>query len=174
MHLCRKVAPLKRKKHRDKKDGSVHYCYGHNVDDALQHVMEEGIPNVEWDERDDCYAKSGFEDDYKDRYYVRRIFRYQTLGEALERLRTHAVTATLSCYSGWEERKVYRGPLKQGAKLEGTHQILMLHCREMDGELVVKCKLSNGKEIGFMDLHIRLLGNHADFGRSSEKTRKGN
>ncbi|CAA7028348.1 unnamed protein product [Microthlaspi erraticum] len=148
MYLCRKVAPDKREQHIS--NGIIHYCYGHNVDDALKHIMAHGVPNVEWEETDDCYAKTGFEDDYEDRYYVRRVFEYQTLADALERLRTHPVTASLACYKGWEEKKVYRGPLNQDAELEGSHQVLMLHCRVIKGELVVKCKLSNGKDTGFM------------------------
>lgn len=77
-------------------------------------IQKFGIPNIE--------------NEYENSYYVKRVSKYQTLAEALERLKTHPVVASLATFSGWEDREVYRGPLKEGYEFDGSHEVLMLEC----------------------------------------------
>lgn len=48
-------------------------------------------------------------------------------------------------FDDWFEPEIYRGPLKQGAKFVALHEVIMIDCREIEGEMVVRCK-SNGKD----------------------------
>lgn len=147
-YLCQKVNPGAYKHHKDR-NGVVHYCYASNMESALMHVKKYGIPKEEWDGQS-CNTTRAFDDENEDRYFITRVFHYHTLTEALKRLKTHPVGASLAMFSGWEERnKVYRGPLKKNSAYDGDHNVVMLDCREMNGEMVVKCKLSNGTTIGF-------------------------
>lgn len=80
---------------------------------------------------------------------IKDLFRYDSLQNALIRLRSHPVAAGLACFEGWSDPKIYRGPLKEGAKYEGEHNVAMLDCTEIEGESVVICKSSNGEKVGF-------------------------
>ena len=57
---------------------------------------------------------------------------YETLNQALVRLRTHPVGATLYEFKGWDGPGIYRGPMKEGAEIEGLHAVIMCELRMID------------------------------------------
>ncbi|KAL0814470.1 hypothetical protein Bca101_070913 [Brassica carinata] len=82
--------------------------------------------------------------------------------QALVRLKSHPVAAKLTLFEGWSSDRIYRGPSKKGAGYIGEHEVLMLDCVLMDGEMVVRCKSSNGERIGvlgyiFVSLEVMFL-----------------
>ena len=73
---------------------------------------------------------------------------YETLNQALVRLRTHPVGATLYEFKGWDGPGIYRGPMKEGAEIEGLHAVIMCELRMIDEELIILCKSSNENDLG--------------------------
>ncbi|KAG2269348.1 hypothetical protein Bca52824_063903 [Brassica carinata] len=101
-------------------------------------------------------------DPEEDLYRITDVFKYETMEQALVRLKSHPVAAKLTLFEGWSSDRIYRGPSKKGAGYIGEHEVLMLDCVLMDGEMVVRCKSSNGERIGvlgyiFVSLEVMFL-----------------
>ncbi|KAG5394954.1 hypothetical protein IGI04_024917, partial [Brassica rapa subsp. trilocularis] len=77
-----------------------------------------------------------------------KCYVYETLDQALVRLRTHPVGATLYGFKGWDGPGIYRGPMKEDAEIEGLHAVIMCELRMIDGEPIILCKSSNGNDLG--------------------------
>ncbi|CAL9216399.1 unnamed protein product [Arabidopsis halleri] len=126
-----------------------HSCYALNMGHALSFIKQFGIPR----ERE-MYFNCNFKrpcDPEEKKHYIDEIFSYDTLEQALVRLRSHPVGASLILFEGWDQPGIiYRGPTKEGPnEYKGLHDVLMLDCRLIGGEMVVRCKSSNSKATGF-------------------------
>ncbi|WZZ01880.1 hypothetical protein YC2023_074208 [Brassica napus] len=66
----------------------------------------------------------------------------------IQKLRTHPVGATLYEFKGWDGPGIYRGPMKEGAEIEGLHAVIMCELRMIDEELIILCKSSNENDLG--------------------------
>lgn len=126
---------------------SKHRCYGAGHINALFYAQKHGITADTGDESSDfdCRKKCTSEGI---KYGIRNIFRYPTLRDALVRLKTHPVIAALICFEGWDNTNgIYRGPYHGGSYM-GKHTVILIDCTEFEGEIVVICKSSNGRETG--------------------------
>lgn len=127
----------------DLQSNKVHSCYPSSLTLGLFFSQNCGIP-IEREATFNCNLKRVLDPEER-LHKVDEIFRYKTLEQALVRLRSHPVGATLVLFDDWFEPEIYRGPLKQGAKLVALNEVVMIDCREIEWEMVVSCK-SNGKD----------------------------
>ncbi|CAF2020547.1 unnamed protein product [Brassica oleracea] len=87
---------------------------------------------------------------------------YKTLEQALQRLKTHTVSATLLCYKGWTKKKqLYIGP-RERSGMVGLHEVIMLDCVKYQDKMAIKCKSSNEEDIGvdgyiYVDPHVMFI-----------------
>ncbi|KAG2263817.1 hypothetical protein Bca52824_070896 [Brassica carinata] len=88
--------------------------------------------------------------------------KYKTLEQALQRLKTHTVSATLLCYKGWTKKKqLYIGP-RERSGMVGLHEVIMLDCVKYQDKMAIKCKSSNEEDIGvdgyiYVDPHVMFI-----------------
>lgn len=61
------------------------------------------------------------------KYYIRVVLRYPTLEEALMRLKTHHVSASLAIFTSCTDKGIYRGPMNKGSKYIGEHEVVMIY-----------------------------------------------
>ncbi|CAN6887890.1 unnamed protein product [Brassica oleracea] len=163
-YLCEKVRPdlygKDLKRGADLSSSAAHSCYGLSLEDGLAYVQDAGIPK-EKNPTFNCNFKRA-SDPEEDLYRITDVFKYETMEQALVRLKSHPVAAKLTLFEGWSSDRIYRGPSKKGAGYIGEHEVLMLDCVLMDGEMVVRCKSSNGERIGvlgyiFVSLEVMFL-----------------
>lgn len=132
-----------------KKKGN-HNCYLCDFYSALKFAKEsKGIPlatEAEKSDTFDCGVKRVIAVNEK-RYRIKEVYKYETLQQALVRLKTHTVAATLLCYDGWEDAGLYTGP-RENASMVGEHEVLMLACIQHEGKIAIQCKSSNGRDLG--------------------------
>lgn len=152
----------------DLESDKIHSCYGCDVGEGLSYVENFGIPR-EREARFNCNYPRLLDPEEK-MYKITDVFKYETLEQALVRLKSHPVAATLVLFDDWYEPEIYRGPLKQGAGFVGLHQVLMIECREIEGEMVIRCKSSNAKNTGiegyiYVSVEVMLL----EVGREDRK-----
>ncbi|CAH8391351.1 unnamed protein product [Eruca vesicaria subsp. sativa] len=130
----------------DLRNITVHSCYGLSLEDGLAYVQDSGIPK-EMDPVFNCNVKRASDPGEK-MYHITDVFKYETMEQALVRLKSHPVAAKLTLFDGWKSDRIYRGPIKKGAEYKGEHEVLMLDCLLVDGEMVIRCKSSNGGRDG--------------------------
>ncbi|CAA7055459.1 unnamed protein product [Microthlaspi erraticum] len=138
-----------------KVNATGHRCYGAIADASLSYILKFGVPAEESD-RFDCKADRQFyqTDEF---WKITSFYRYNTLEQALWRLRTHPVSANLLCFEGWDKKDtVYRGPIDgEGKKLDDAHGVVMCDFLMINGEPIIICKSSNGTRVGFKGyLHV--------------------
>lgn len=108
---------------------SDHICYEYYLHDGLRFAKKSsGIPIVNAEERKSLYncklPRIKLPNEHK--FKISEVFRYDTLEQALECLKTHPVAATLICYEGWDEPGVYVGS-QENVLCEGLHwEVLVL------------------------------------------------
>lgn len=146
MYICQNVD----EKEYAKKTTNGHNCYLSDFHSALQFAKEsKGIPlatEAELTDTFDCGVKRVIEAAEK-RYRIKEVYKYETLQQALVRLKTHTVAATLLCYEGWEDPGLYTGP-GENAHMVGEHEVIMLACVKYEGKIAIQCKSSNGEHVG--------------------------
>ncbi|XP_018465744.2 uncharacterized protein LOC108837175 [Raphanus sativus] len=135
------------KNNRQKDD---HYCYPCVIYSALKFASKKGIPLANEDETNDndfsCKVERRLQAG-EQTLKIKEVYHYETLKEALKRLKTHIVCAILLCYAGWADGGLYTGP-KERACLQGHHEVVMVACVMFQGKMVIKCKSSNGTDVG--------------------------
>ncbi|CAH2079856.1 unnamed protein product [Thlaspi arvense] len=138
------------KEYSDTTEREGHRCFPCSMEMGLAYIQQHGVPREQegMDSFDCKDTRLLYEEE--ELFKISAMYRYNTIEEALVRLRTHPVGATLYCFEGWDDaEKIYRGPYNDGAKLEGVHAVIMYDIRWMDNELVIMCKASNGEDLGF-------------------------
>lgn len=131
------------------RDGHMHRCYGMDIETGLAYVKRHGIPKQLPGEGVDCSVVREL-DENEECFKISKILKYQTLEDALVRLRSRPVAATLITFTGWTDSGIYRGPCKEkGATFEGYHSVLMVNCKEIEGQTVAICKSNSGEDVGF-------------------------
>ncbi|CAH8391938.1 unnamed protein product [Eruca vesicaria subsp. sativa] len=108
-----------------------HYCYECDFYTALKFAKEStsGIPlayKYEMAGKFKCAIKWKIKSGELT-FQIKEVYKYETLEQALERLKTHTVAASLLCYEGWDDEGLYSG-LTEKACLEGIHEVIMLAC----------------------------------------------
>ncbi|VVA89634.1 unnamed protein product [Arabis nemorensis] len=132
----------------DLEDSSTHSCYDEVMYSALRAAKDlEGVPQAtkkELTREYNCNTRGPVSSTEKKYGGITGVFRYDTLEDALERLKTHPVAASLSCFGDWEEEDIITGE----GRFKGVHEVLMLDCRLYKGTVVVRCKSSTGRDTG--------------------------
>lgn len=133
-------------------DEDLHCCYGNELEGPLMYVKRYGIPREDQNKKkfDCCVPRPSVNREEMCR--ISHVYKYNTIEEALVRLKTHPVAAGLVCFDGWNKPGTYRGPDcgldERGRKYKDDHAVLMMDCTEIEGEKVVICKSSNGEALG--------------------------
>ncbi|CAA7042192.1 unnamed protein product [Microthlaspi erraticum] len=126
----------------DLTDKKTHSCYMASLYEGLQFAKETGIPLASQEELLEEEWNCNYETvvSSEEKFFkIKEVYRYFELKDALVRLKTHAVGATLICFKGWEEEGIYMGP-----KENAPHQVTMLSYCDIDGKKAIRCKMSNG------------------------------
>ncbi|EFH60248.1 hypothetical protein ARALYDRAFT_899939 [Arabidopsis lyrata subsp. lyrata] len=137
----------------DTKQKRCHSCYEDSMYNALKYLTNsKGIPKAEKREigEFDCNQERSLKRGEELFGKIKNVYRYKQLKDALKRLRTHPVTATLICFEGWQNPGIYKGPYSgpQPPYYMGEHQVVMLDCVKHEGTVVIRCKSSNGVDTG--------------------------
>ncbi|XP_020866691.1 uncharacterized protein LOC9327581 [Arabidopsis lyrata subsp. lyrata] len=149
-YLCQNLDPedYRGSLKRCDEDGGGHRCYENDVESTLAYIQKFGIPEEE-EGKEVFVCRDRRVLCKEDKLHkITGIFKYPTLEEALVRLRTHPVGATLLGFDGWDGDQIYRGPCSKKAKLAGLHAVIMIDCLKIHGETVVVCKSSSGTDLG--------------------------
>ncbi|KAF3486693.1 hypothetical protein F2Q69_00056721 [Brassica cretica] len=142
-----------------------HNCYECSFYSALKFAKESrGIPLATAKEMSDkfsCKERRKFLHGERT-FKIKEVYRYKTLEQALQRLKTHTVSATLLCYKGWTKKKqLYIGP-RERSGMVGLHEVIMLDCVKYQDKMAIKCKSSNEEDIGvdgyiYVDPHVMFI-----------------
>ncbi|CAN8308395.1 unnamed protein product [Cochlearia groenlandica] len=167
-HLTRKACPgrlLKEGKY-ETRSNIKHCCFGYSRKAGFTYVTKNGIPReAECDTKYDCLEEASIPADDEKLYTIDGVITYETIEDVFEALRTHPITASLVCYTGWGEKKIYRGPLTPNSYFISFHAVIIVKIFTIDGETIALCKSSNGINVGFdgylyvsLDVMVKTLG----------------
>lgn len=145
-YLLQKVAPEKYLNSRRRRRGGIyHQCHDMDLETGLVYAKKVAIPKEM--ERRLCTDKWNPVEGEDMRIKITEIYRYKTLDQALKRLHTHPVGATLYAFEGKFESGIYCGPCREGAKLLDYHGVIFYDGIKINGELIALCKTSSGADV---------------------------
>ncbi|CAH8386633.1 unnamed protein product [Eruca vesicaria subsp. sativa] len=128
-------------------DNVGHHCYEYLMEDALEHMVDTGIPR-EVRRVYDCRKRPTTLGDVK--YKIDSVQKFSDLRSALAHLPNQPIGADIIlCNELWDKStKVYRGPLFPGSIIQGYHSVIIIRVIWINGEAVAICKSSNGTGVG--------------------------
>ncbi|KAL0760143.1 hypothetical protein Bca101_076293 [Brassica carinata] len=133
-------------------DPNHHHCYGSSIENFLGHIQAHGVPREIFG-KFDCknHHPPTAEDPWKSLRKIKAVRSIPTFQEAMRELRKGGpIGADLLYYTGLFELRngIYYGPHQNSSTFRAYHAVFIEAIKEMNGELVAVCKLSNSLDAG--------------------------
>ncbi|CAL9216931.1 unnamed protein product [Arabidopsis halleri] len=170
-YLCRFVHPGWLGKDEKAKQG--HRCYRCSIEDALKHIIKDGIPR-EISVNFLCSESPTHDRIPRGHGEVKSIRTLEdTLEAALKELPLQPIGADLIVFSGlWKSgENIYRGPKSKGSKFEGYHAVIIVGVKLIGNEVVAICKMSNILSIDLGYAYVSLSLRYMIVGGNDEMKR---